>query len=393
MTAVAVAPLPRKRVTIYHPWVYLKSGLERTLMEIKRRSRHDWTILTSHYDADGTYPDLKSMGVQELKRVSVKRRYGTVLRVAATIATTRLDPDSYDVLFVSCDGLGSLLTFRNHAKPVACICFTPLRAVYDEEYRARHLSRNSKLLPLAFMLEQGYKWLDRRAWRHYDRVFCISEAVRTRVLKGTLCPRDKTDIAYPGIDESLIAPSETFEPFFFLPGRIMWTKNIELGIEAFQKLTADRAPEFRLIIAGMVDEKSRPYLEQLRALAAGDSRIEFVVSPSEEAMRDLYRRCYALLFTAFNEDLGLTPLEAMTAGKPTIAVDRGGPREIVADRETGRLVDATPEAFAAAMQEFIDRPDLVKDLGRRGLTRCRKFTWDTYLDQLDRYIDQTGFPG
>lgn len=389
MTAIA----PRKRVTVYHPWVYLKSGLERTLMEIKRRSRHDWTILTSHYDAEGTYPDLKAMGVQELKRVSVKRRYGTVLRAAGTILTTKLDPDSYDILFISCDGLGSFLTFRNHSKPVACVCFTPLRAVYDEEYRARHLTRNSKLLPVAFALEKGYRWLDRRAWRHYDRVFCISEAVRARVLKGNLCPQEKTDVAYPGIDDALIAPSDTFEPFFFLPGRIMWTKNIELGIEAFRMLAPDRAPGFRLIVAGMVDEKSKPYLERLRALAAGDPRIEFVIGPNEETMRDLYRRCYALLFTAFNEDLGLTPLEAMTAGKPTIAVNRGGPCEVVADGETGALVDPTPQAFADAMRRFIDHPEQVKDFGRRGLVRCRKFTWTTYVAQLDRYIDRLEISG
>lgn len=376
----------RKRVVIYHPWVYLKSGLERTLMELKRRSRHDWTILTSHYDADGTYPDLKAMGVRELKRVSVTRRYGTVLRAAATILTTKLDPDSYDLLFISCDGLGSFLNFRNHSKRIACVCFTPLRAVYDEEYRARHLKRNAKWL--AIPVEVGYKWLDRRAWKHYDRVFCISEAVRARVLNGGLCPREKTDVAYPGIDEARIAPSDTFEPFFFLPGRIMWTKNIELGIEAFQRIPRDLKPDWRLVIAGMVDEKSRPYLARLRELAANDPRIEFIVGPSEEAMRDLYRRCYTLLFTAFNEDLGLTPLEAMTAGKPSIAVNRGGPCEVVADGETGKLVEPTAEAFAKAMIEFIEDPQSVKELGRRGLARCQKFTWSAYVEHLDRYIDQ-----
>ena len=120
------------RIAIYHPWIYLKSGLERTILEICRRSRHSWTIYTSHFDAAGTYPELSEMNVVELPRVSVNRRYGAVINAAARIATTRLEGD-HDVLVISCDGLGSLINFRNHTKPSVCLCFTPLRAVYDEE--------------------------------------------------------------------------------------------------------------------------------------------------------------------------------------------------------------------------------------------------------------------
>lgn len=378
------------RVAIYYPWVYLKSGLERTLMEIKRRSRHDWTILTSHYDQDGTYPDLKTMGVVELKRVSVQRRYGTVLRAAATIATTKIDMDGYDVLFISCEGLGSLVNFRNHSKPIACLCFTPLRAVYDRVYRERHLSRNRALLPAALFFEIVYRFIDRRAWRHYDHVFCISECVKQRVLDGRLADAGRVSIAYPGIDGGRIEPSDTFEPFFFLPGRIMWTKNIELGIEAFRLLRKQTGTEHKLVIAGMVDAKSRPYYEHLRTIAKDEPAIEFVVNPSDDRMRDMYRRCYALLFTAFNEDLGLTPLEAMTCGKPSIAVNRGGPVEVVRHEETGLLVEPEPKAFYRAMVELIENPERARTMGQAGAVRAGQFTWDRFLESLDAYVDRIG---
>lgn len=381
------------RVAIYYPWVYLKSGLERTLMEIKRRSRHDWTILTSHYDAEGTYPDLKSMGVIELKRVSVKRRYGAVLRAAATIATTKIDMDQFDVLFISCEGLGSLANFRNHSKPIACLCFTPLRAVYDHVYRERHLSRNRALLPAALAFETVYRFIDRLAWRYYDHVFCISECVKQRVLDGRLADADRISIAYPGIDGARIEPSDIFEPFFFLPGRIMWTKNIELGIEAYRKLRRETGTEHRLVIAGMVDAKSRPYYEELQTMAKDELGIEFVVNPSDDAMRDMYRRCYTLLFTAFNEDLGLTPLEAMTCGKPSIAVNRGGPVEVVADGTTGILAEPTPEAFCAAMAELLADPARVRAMGVAGAERAKSFTWDRFLGSLDDYVDRIGAVG
>ena len=132
------------KIALYYPWIYLKGGPERTILEMRRRSRHEWTIFTSHYDRAGTFPEFAQVGVVELPRVSVRRRYGTVLRAAARIVTTKLDLTGFDALVICCDGLGSLLNFRNAEKPIACLCFTPLRAVYDEEYRARHLTTHSR---------------------------------------------------------------------------------------------------------------------------------------------------------------------------------------------------------------------------------------------------------
>ena len=68
------------KVALYHPWIYLKSGLERTILEIARRSRHDWIICTSHFDASGTYPQLQEHSVTEVNRVSVQRSYGAVMQ-------------------------------------------------------------------------------------------------------------------------------------------------------------------------------------------------------------------------------------------------------------------------------------------------------------------------
>lgn len=375
------------RVAIYHPWIYVKSGLERTIMEIHRRSHHQWTILTSHYDREGTYPELRNMGIVELPRVSVRRRYGSVLRAAATIAGTRLDLPDHDALVVCCDGLGSLLNFRNRDIPKVCLCFTPLRAVYDAEYRTRHLARLGARKPLALVFEAGFRTIDRWAWRRYRHVFCISETVKARVLAGGLFPAAGIDIAYAGITGEHIRACETFEPFFFLPGRIVWTKNLELGIQAFQRFRARTGSPFELVIAGMVDEKSRPYLAQLASLAGGDPGIRILRDLDDDAMDDLYARCHAVLFTSFNEDQGLTPLEAAAHGKPAIAVNRGGPTETVQNGETGLLVEPTPESFADAMEALARNPGRARELGRRGVERAHLFTWASFVEKLDGYLD------
>ena len=372
------------KAAIYYPWIYLTGGIERTIMELKKRSRHDWTIYTSRYDGDNTYPELKGMGVVQVGRVSVKRDYLSVLKAGLRLFTTRLDLDGHKVLFICCDGLGSFITFRNRSKPVVCLCFTPLRAVYDEKYRERHLKKHRRLLPLALVVESAYRLLDRLAWKNYSHVFCISSVVRDRVLSGRLCAGEKIEIAYPGIDGSKAAPSLTRQEYFFLPGRVMWTKNIELGISAFLEFKKATGSAFKLVVAGMVDAKSAAYVEKLKAMAAGSADISFIAGPSEERMEELYRNCYAVLFTAFNEDYGLTVLEGMSHGKPVIAVNSGGPTEVVVNGKTGIL---DPAAFSSAMRSLVDDPDRAAAMGEMGLERSRSFTWERFVEQIDAYLD------
>lgn len=377
------------RIALYHPWIYLKSGLERTILEIARRSRHEWRIFTSHYDAEGTYPELRAFAINQIDRVSVQRDYGSVLSASMTIARSRLPLDDVDALVVCCEGVGSFILLRNGSRPAINLCFTPLRAVYDAEYRRRHLARQGLRHAPAVLIEKTYKLLDRLLWRRYKEVVCISNTVRDRVISGGLYAQSRLHVFYPGIDAEAIAPSDRFEPFFFLPGRIMWTKNIELGIEAYLRFRRAAGCTYRLIVAGMVDSKGRDYFARLRALAGADNDIEFHVEPSDVQMRDYYQRCAAVLFTSFNEDLGLTPMEAMSCGKPVIAVNRGGPREVVEDGVTGFLVNATTEEFACAMQQLVSDPARLRTMGLAGAERVRRYGWDKFVNSLDDLLDSS----
>ncbi|MFT2598188.1 glycosyltransferase, partial [Escherichia coli] len=85
-------------------------------------------------------------------------------------------------------------------------------------------------------------------------------------------------LAYPGIEWNERIEDVTYEPFILVPGRIMWTKNIQQAIRAFKR--ASLPAPWKLVIAGYVDRKSRGYLEDLRREAAGDPRVEFIEAPS-----------------------------------------------------------------------------------------------------------------
>src|SRR4051794_15530085 len=114
------------KLAIYYPWVYLPGGPERLISELIARSRHEWTILTNHFDAAATFPVLSSARVLELNPVSVKRDFRTVARAGLRILNQRLPLDGQEGLLIMCEGLGDFALRRTGSVPSACLCLTPL---------------------------------------------------------------------------------------------------------------------------------------------------------------------------------------------------------------------------------------------------------------------------
>ncbi len=376
-------------LALYYPWLYLTSGAERSIMELARRSRHNWTIYTNHFDRECTYPGFKDLNVVELARVPVERSFSKVMGAAARIALQKIDLSRFEALMVVCEGIGDMVVFRNHEKPVVCLCLTPLRPVFDPFYKEMYARQRGRAARVKIRLfGQVFKFLDRLAWKRYDHVLCISRESRKRVLEGKLTEESKIGFAFPGIDLDKFRPSGRSEKHFLLPGRIMWTKNIELGIQAYKRFRDRfrRGGEFRLIVAGIVDKKSEPYCRSLRELAGSSNGIEFVIHPSDEELFNLYDRAYAVLFTPFNEDWGMVPLEAMAYAKPVIAVNRGGSVETVIHGQNGFLSEPKAENFADYMLKLAADPELARLMGENGRRRVARYDWKYFVKTIDDSI-------
>lgn len=372
------------RAALYYPWLYLKGGAERMILELLRRSSVDWTLFTNHFEPHATFPEFADLPVATLSEVPVERTILQVMRAATTIRFERLDLEGFDAALIASEGLGNLKAGRLGV-PTSCLCMTPLKVAYDPLTRDRFVDGRRYRYRAAFA---AFRWVDRRTWRRYERVFCVSEEVRRRLLQERLVDETSVEVMHPGVDTSWFRPSDVHERYFLIPGRIMWQKNIELGLEAWRLFrSSGAAGGARLVVAGMVDRKSATYLARLRALADDGDDITFVANPSDDELLQLYRRCRAVVFTAHNEDFGLVPLEAMACGKPVIAPDRGGPRETVVDGVTGRLLPPTPEAFAEGLLGIATmRATSYAAMSRSARERAYEFGWDRFVSRIDAHI-------
>jgi glycosyltransferase involved in cell wall biosynthesis len=380
------------RLAVYHPWIYLTSGIERSFVEIARRSRHDWIFYTHHFAPDTTYPELRDAAVIELTPgVSVRRSLLPLLAAARTIARTTLPMQGEAALLVSSEGLGDFAMAGARA-PAVCFCHTPLKIVHDPATAQRLREASRAKWAASRLIGPAFTAADRRMWRGYRHVLANSEETRRRIDRARLRPAGDVEVLRPGVDleRHEAPPGRPPGSGFLVAGRIMWQKNIELAIEAVRLLSdpaGRQLPDDPLLtVAGAVDAKSREYVEALRSRATGLA-IRFEPDPTDDRLRELYRSSRGLVFTAPNEDWGMVPLEAMASATPVIAVDRGGPRESVLPGETGWLVEPTPEAFAEHMRTLAALPDAqLMRMRAAARQRAEKFGWQPFVERLDEVM-------
>lgn len=375
------------RFALYHPWTYLRGGIERMIAEYLSRTRHDWTLYTHYHQPETTFEELRTFDVVELRpRVTVRRTLPHLVRAAATIASCKLPSDGSRGLLISSEGLGDLLLTRNRRLPAVVYCHTPLKIWHDPVTRKALRARDRGKARALEMIGPAFDLVDRRLWRRYRHVFVNGLEIRARVEQARLASPDRIEILYPGVD----AERFSFSPgprdnYLLVAGRLVFGKNIELAVDAFAR-AHQAGLKGRLVIAGIVDEKSRSYLEALRARASGVP-ITFETDPSEQDFVRLLQRCLALVFPSWNEEFGMVPLEAMATGTPVLAVDAGGPRETIVAGETGWLVPPTSEAFAETMRWIEDAGDALEPMRKAARARALEFSWDRFAQRLDDVME------
>ena len=382
------------KIAVYYPWIHLKSGVERTILETLKRSKHQYTVFTNHYNKKGTYPEFKDFKVIELRKIPVRRNLFSVIRAAVIIIFQKINLAGFDFLLVHSDGLGDLVLVRNNKIPAICFCHTPLRPVFDIDYKERVFMKKNLFEKIVyFVFAYIFKVVDRFLWQKYKYVFLNSKETLTRAKIGNLVGNNtKCQVLHPGVDWKGTKPTNKFDKYFLVPGRIMWTKNIELAIDSFNRFQEITKGEegFELVIAGQVDHKSKGYFEFLKSLSGKNKGIEFVTNPSEEKMKKLYANCFLVLCTSFNEDWGVVAIEANSFGKPVIALNKGGYLESQINGVTGYLLRADPVAFGEKMRLLTNDRKFNKTMGDSARENSKQYDWIRFIKSFDSTIFRLG---
>lgn len=278
--------------------------------------------------------DGRPVHTSRLGRASFARRHWSWLLPFMASWWRRLDLDTYDAVVTCSHSTVNSVRARPDAVHISYCC-TPMR--YAWMWRSELQRVPTPLRPVWPLIAAELRWGDRRRARNVDLFLADSANVAARIDRFY---GRRSIVVYPPVDTSLFTPDADTpkEDFFLYAGRLIGYKRPDLAVEA-----AGRAG-VRLVIAG-----SGPELDRLRSIAGPG--VEFRVQPSDEDLRDLYRRARALVFAGV-EDFGMVLVEAQACGTPVIAYAAGGALEAV--RPDGGLLydDPSVDGLTRAIGAF-----------------------------------------
>jgi glycosyltransferase involved in cell wall biosynthesis len=229
-----------------------------------------------------------------------------------------------------------------------------------------------------------------RSVRRARRVIVFTGFQREELRAHMACDAEKIAVVPHGIDHvSLASPAPPADvealraltggrPYVVYVSATYGYKN-HLGlIAAFGRLKAAHTLPHALVLVGAEVDVTR---EQLRA-AAADVGVasDVVVAGRLPSVAAAYQAADLCAFPSLYETFGFPALEAMAAGCPLVASDRGATAELCGDGAI--LADATDAAaFAGAMaRALIDRTGRGA-LVARGRDRAASFTWARSAEQ------------
>lgn len=172
-------------------------------------------------------------------------------------------------------------------------------------------------------------------------------------------------------------------------GRLARNKGYDLLIESFA-LVAQRHPEavLHLAIGGTdLNDFERSLLAEYQALAAKSpaaDRIRFGSFISEEELPDYYRAADMFVLSSRYEPFGMTAIEAMASGTPTVVTVHGGLYRALSFGRHALFADPFDrEDLGITMAKIFRHPRLRSRLSRMGAHKARSlFTWTGIAQQL-----------
>ena len=221
-----------------------------------------------------------------------------------------------------------------------CYCYTPMRYVWmPKEERGR--ARGVKGLALTTLRGRLRAW-DRRASARPDAYVAISSAVAERISR--FYGREAA-VVHPPVavaDFPRDVPRRSGH-FLWVHRLVPYKRPLEVA-EAFRGL-----PELTLTMVGV-----GPLEERLRA--ALPANVELLGWVSREELASRYASAAGFIHVG-EEDFGITMVEALAAGAPVLAVDRGGARDIVRRDRDGVLISdgGNTDQIRSGVRELAER--------------------------------------
>ena len=264
----------------------------------------------------------------------------------------------------------------------------------------------------AAALERKYNFTQRineetLLYRTCDEVIATTPDQLDMIVKDCGAPAEQVHMIPPGYDDNRFFPVSAatrqairarlgFEGKVVLAiGRLARNKGYDLLLDAFS-VVASRIPDAVLHLAVGGSEQNaneQRILAELKdqAVALGLSgRVKFTGFVADADLADHYRAADAFVLSSRYEPFGMTAIEAMACGTPTVVTIHGGLFRAVTFGRHALYADTfDKEDLGISIVKVLRHPRLSHRLARMGAHKARSlFTWTGIAQQLISLIEE-----
>lgn len=357
------------KIAIFHNYMDNIGGAEMVTLTLAKELNAD--VYSTNFDRE----KIKKMGFEGIKLISIgKVPINAPMRhQIALLRFRRLNlKQKYD-RYIIC-GDWALSGVMNN-KPNIAYIHSPQREIWDS-YKIVRQNNVPEFGRLVFDLWVLYnRYLSKKYAKNANKILCNSENTKKRIKR------------YYNKDATVVNPPICTNKFHYNKNGNYWlsvnrlfnNKRIDMQIEAFRKM-----PNEKLIIVGSYEKAAhfKVYAKHISEIKSDNVEILHWVSFDE--LIELYANCKGFITTARDEDFGMTAVEAMAAGKPVIAPNEGGYKEIIINGKTGKLIDNIDiDKLIDAIKETGKSPKKFKEAC---LKRARKFDTKVFIKKIKEQI-------
>ena len=226
-------------------------------------------------------------------------------------------------------------------------------------------------------LRTWYQWLLPRLARSARKILTVSDYSKTQLVAHGIAREDNILVVPNGVDhfdhvqsDLALALAQTRAPYVLAFSNAQAHKNIGVLLRAFNN---PRMREIDLVLVGASTARNF-------SVKAGEN-VKFVGSVSDALLKGLMEQALCLAFPSLTEGFGLPPLEAMSAGCPTIVAPCGALPETCGS--AALYADATkPDAWVEAILNLHGRGVQREELVQAGRLRAMQFRWGASAQRL-----------
>jgi glycosyltransferase involved in cell wall biosynthesis len=244
---------------------------------------------------------------------------------------------------------------------------------------------------LMYLIARAEEFLQKIACKKADLIITATQETRAAAIRQYRLPAARVVVIPNGIARDWkLAPAQKppAAPVILSVAALYPRKGMQYLLPALALLKRRGVPFKHIHVGGGVLLAS--FMQQAKKLGLQD-QVEFAGPVADRSrLMAYYQNCRVFCHPCLHEDFGNVFLEAMSQGRPVVAFDNSGAREIIRPEFGIKVKDGSIEELAAALESLLLDYELCNRMGEAARAAVQEYDWSSTARSFIRQFEILG---